>query len=122
MRPSNGDKVSKLIQEGHDVNAKNSSGLTVIQYAAFRYFSDTKAASGSQELRTQWRQTIQSLSDTNQVRFTKVTKEAWSTSALPPDYYRSVCLATNLRVTKLTFQSDSELHAIPKYASEPKYY
>jgi hypothetical protein len=39
MRPSNSDTVSRLILNGSDVNATNSSGLTVVQYAARDYFS-----------------------------------------------------------------------------------
>jgi len=85
MRSRNRDQVSKLIQEGCDVNAENQSGLTVIQYAAMKYSSDiAKVGSlteAAQELRIQWRQTIEALL-TKPVKITKVTKEAWRSSAL----------------------------------------
>jgi hypothetical protein len=110
MRPDNGDEVSKLIQEGCDVNAKNSFGLTVIQHAANIYSSDIGKAGNltgrAQALRTMWRQTINPIVATNKVKVTKVTEKAWGSSS-------SSGLPTTLDVSV-----DAMLHELGFYTSE----
>ena len=81
MKPNNGGIVSRLINKGYD--AKDSSGLTVIQLAALKYSADIGKAGSltgkAEKLRAQWRETIKPLID-SKVTFTRVTSRACNSS------------------------------------------
>lgn len=86
MKPGNGDKVESLIREGQDVNSKNNLGMSVIQHAANEY-SYTIGLKGNltaeaQELALEWAQTVDPLMATGQVRYRKVTSQAWNSPSL----------------------------------------
>jgi hypothetical protein len=86
MKANNGGTVSTLVREKYSVNGKNSSGLTVIQFAAIEYYSDIGKAGSlteeAQQLRAQWRETIKPLIDSSQVTVTTVTLTAWNSSSV----------------------------------------
>jgi hypothetical protein len=86
MKRNNAAEVSKLIGEGHDVNATNRSGLTVIQYAANTYGLNIGRAGNltaeAQKLRGQWRQTLYPLIATNKVQIIAVTKASFDSPNL----------------------------------------
>jgi hypothetical protein len=87
MLPNNGAEVSQLISNGSNVNARNASGLTVVQYAAVEYSSQISLAGSStekaQQLRHDWAVTIDSLVASNYLFVGKVTIKDWNSSQPP---------------------------------------